>query len=290
MRLAYKAAGSSRNRNRILALSHRIGLEKVAAMRNRQGLKIAALLCAALVFCAELSCASQLALSKSSSHKDYVWIGIVVAICGGIAFLMDNYMARVKIKKIREVARSLGFTYRSRPTPTDRELPVGCYLAKVGFQRTVSNVLEVVDTDELNFILFDFDYTLGKSTFSQTIARMRSPLLKLPSLLLFPETIFSKMAVMFGCTDVNFPDSPKFSDKYILRGQDEAALRALFTPALRDALEPLEDLTIEGADDVLFIFRERRLVEPEEIPSRIEEDKRILALFFDAQQAHAKVS
>jgi hypothetical protein len=265
-------------------------LGKVAAVRNRHGLKIAALLCAALVLCAELSCASQLALSKSSSHKDYVWIGIVVAICSGIAFLIDNYMARVKTKKIREVARSLGFTYRSRPTPTDRELPVGCYLAKVGYHRTVSNVLEVVGTDELNFILFDFDYSAGKATFSQTIARMRSPLLKLPSFILFPETIFSKVAVMFGGTDVNFPDSPKFSDNYILRGQDEAALRGIFGPALRHALEPLEQLTIEGADDVLFIFRERRLVEPEEIPSRIEEDKRILALFFEAQQASGKLS
>jgi len=288
--LAYKAAGSSRNRNRILALSHRIGLEKVAAVRNRHGLKIAALLCAALVFCAELSCASQLAQSKSSSHKDYVWIGVAMLLCLGIASLIDNYMARVKIKKIREVARSLGFTYRSRPTPTDRELPVGCYLAKVGYQRTVSNVLEVVDTEELNFILFDFDYSAGKATFSQTIARMRAPLLKLPSFILFPETIFSKMGVMLGLTDINFPDSSKFSDRYILRGQDEAALRAIFSPALRHALETLDHLTIEGADDVLFIFRERRLVEPEEISSLVEEDKRILALFFEAQQANGKPS
>ena len=211
-------------------------------------------------------------------------------LCLGIASLIDNYMARVKIKKIREVARSLGFTYRSRPTPTDRELPVGCYLAKVGYQRTVSNVLEVVDTEELNFILFDFDYSAGKATFSQTIARMRAPLLKLPSFILFPETIFSKMGVMLGLTDINFPDSSKFSDRYILRGQDEAALRAIFSPALRHALETLDHLTIEGADDVLFIFRERRLVEPEEISSLVEEDKRILALFFEAQQANGKPS
>jgi hypothetical protein len=278
MRLPYKS------------LSPRTGSEKMAAVRNRHGLNIAALLCAVLVLCAEVSCTSQLAVSKSSSHKDYVWIGVVMLLCFGIAFLIDNYMARVKIKKIKEIARALGFTYRPTPTAADRELPVGCYLAKAGFRQTVSNVLEVVCTDELNFILFEFDYSAGKATFSQTIARMRSPLLKLPSFLLYPETIFSKMGVMFGGTDVNFSDSPKFSDKYILRGQDEAALRALFTPALRHALEPLEDLTIEGADEVLFIFRERRVVEPEEIPSRIEDDKRILAGFVEAQQANAKLS
>src|SRR5476651_2279198 len=126
----------------------------MAAVRDHHGLKIAALLSPALVLSAELSCASQLALSKSSSGKGPVWIGLVaVILCLGIAFLIDNYMARVRIKKIREVARSLGFTYRPTPTAADRELPVGCYLAKAGHAPTVSNVLEVVRTDELNFIL-----------------------------------------------------------------------------------------------------------------------------------------
>ena len=100
-------------------------------------------------------------------------------------------------------------------------------------------------------------------------------------------TIFSKIKVLFGGVDVNFPDSPGFSDKYILRGQDEAALRAIFSPALRQALEPLHHLTIEGADDALFIFRAGRRIEPDELVARIEENKRILALFFEAQQANA---
>jgi hypothetical protein len=84
---------------------------------------------------------------------------------------------------------------------------------------------------------------------------------------------------------VNFADSPDFSDQYILRGQDEPALRAIFSPALRNALAPLDHLTIEGADEVLFIFRMGRRVKPEDLVARIEEDKKILALFFEAQQA-----
>ncbi len=92
---------------------------------------------------------------------------------------------------------------------------------------------------------------------------------------------------MFGQTDVNFPDSPGFSDQDILRGQDEPALRAIFSPALRNALTSLDHLTIEGADDVLFIFRTDRRVKPEDLVARIEEDKKILALFFKAQQQSA---
>jgi hypothetical protein len=73
----------------------------------------------------------------------------------------------------------------------------------------------------------------------------------------------------------------------LFRGGDEAALRAIFGPALRKALEPLEHLTIEGADDVLFIFRTDRRIKPEDLVARIEEDKKILALFFEAQQRAA---
>jgi hypothetical protein len=53
-------------------------------------------------------------------------------------------------------------------------------------------------------------------------------------------------------------------------------------------LEPLHPLTIEGADDALFIFRAGRCIEPDELVARIEENKRILALFFEAQQANAR--
>jgi hypothetical protein len=213
---------------------------------------------------------------------------IIVLVVGGILSLISKYFEGERTKKIEELARSSGFTFRPRPTAGDNDLPIGCYLAETGRDPAVSNVLEVARTDELHFVLFEYEYTVGygksRHTTHQTIGRLRAPLLKLPSFLLFPETLFSKIGVMFGQTDVNFPDSPDFSDQYILRGQDEAALQAIFNPALRNALAPLDHLSIEGADDVLFIFRTDRRVKPEDLVSRIEEDKKILALFFEAQQ------
>jgi hypothetical protein len=263
----------------------------MAAVRNRHALKMAALLSAAFVLCAEHSAASPLALTRYSSSKGsgsfWPWMIIALAI-GGILSLISNYFEQVRTEKIEKLARSLGLTFRHTPTAADSELPVGCYLAETGRNPAVSNVLEVARTDELNLILFEYEYTVGygksQHTTHQTIARMRAPLLKLPPFLLFPETIFSKIGVMFGQTDVNFSDSPEFSDRFILRGHDEAALRAIFSPALRQALTPLDHLTIEGADDVLFIFRTDRRIKPEDLVARIEEEKKILALFFEAQQ------
>jgi len=169
---------------------------------------------------------------------------IIALVVGGVLTLISKYFEQERTKRIEELARSRGFTFRHAPTATDNDLPIGCYLAETGRDPAVSNVLEVARTDELDFVLFEYEYTVGygksQHTTHQTIGRLRAPLLELPSFLLFPETLFSKIGVMFGRTDVNFAGSPDFSDQYILRGQDEPALRRIFGPALRKALTPLD--------------------------------------------------
>jgi len=189
------------------------------------------------------------------------------------------------------MASSLSLTFRCKPTEADKGLAIGCYLTGAGFDRFVSNVIEAAHTEELDLTLFDYQYTLGKGKSStrgrQTIARMQSPFLKLPKFILFPEDFFAKMGKMLGRSDINFPESPEFSKKYVLRGEDESATRAIFSPALRQALEPLQHLTVEGAADLLFVFRTEHRTEPEELSASIEEDKRILALFVEAQRSSA---
>ena len=156
-----------------------------------------------------------------------------------------------------------------------------------GHDPAVANVLEVARTDELDLTLFDFSHKRGseesKMIVSQTVARIRAPLLKLPAFHLLP-TIYGEDALTPVGIEISFPDSPKFSEKYFLRGEDEAALRRLFSPALRENLETLDYLTIDGANDVLFIFSRGDRIKPAEIAARIEQDKRIAALFFEAQR------
>jgi hypothetical protein len=265
----------------------------MAALPARVAMRITTLVGAVLALCAQQSVAAsvnggRLFLAENSEHNWFVIGGVIVVFV--VSSLYGVYAAKMRVSNLEARARSLGYTFRSSATAADSELVIGCYLGETGSKPTVSNVLEVARTPELKFILFDYAYTTddgeSSTTTHQTIARIQAPLLKLPSFLLFPETIFSKIKVLFGGADVDFPDSPGFSDKYILRGQDEAGLRAIFSPALRQALEPLQPLTIEGADDALFIFRAGCRIEPDEFPARIEENKRILALFFEAQQAN----
>ena len=232
--------------------------------------------------------------ASSDSYSGWILLAaVVVAGMGGLAFFFD----RERANKVEAFARSLGVPFRRNPTQADEHLPIGCSLEQKGTNHTITNVLEAVRSEELALVLFDYKYTTDSNpldllddddssqTYNQTVARIQSPLLKLPSFNLFPETILKKVGKLFGGSDINFPDTPDFSDQYILRGGNEGALRSVFTPALREFLKGLQHLTIEGADDVLFVYRWQRRTKPDQLAALIEENKRLLALFLEGQLA-----
>jgi hypothetical protein len=250
--------------------------------------RVSALAAALIVLFAQAATAA-VSRSRTTKSSDAPWDVIIGA---GVLFVflmgMVFYFDRRRRKKLGETAQSLGLTYRAVATDADCKMPAGCSLMEEGRNPAIGNVLEVARTDELDFTFFDLSYTSGygrsETVVSQTVARMRAPLLKLPEFRLFPQTILSDIRIAFGATDINFSDSPTFSKKYVLRGEDEKALCRLFNPSLRQTLETFDHLTVEGANDVLFVFRWGRKINPADLAARIENDKRILAGFVEAQQ------
>lgn len=227
-----------------------------------------------------------------SADNSGVWILVAfVLVVGGYTALTIHF-DRVRSANIQAFARSIGATFRRAPTNEDLSLPNGCQLAELGHDRFLQNVLEVARTQDLNFTLFDYHYRIGydsksRADFDQTISRMESPLLNLPAFILFPETFFAKIGKAFGRMDINFAEDSAFSAKYILRGEDEISLRALFTPAIREFLQPLQRLTVEARGNVIFVYRESVRTNPEKYAALIEEDKRILALLVEPQPSSA---
>jgi hypothetical protein len=229
--------------------------------------------------------------SSSSMSGGCVWALIAgfVVFFGGLMWLLF-YLDRRRSDKVQAIATRLGYTFRRKPTDADNSLIVGCHIASAGHGHVTSNIVEVAQADELRMTLFDHVYTVGygKSSqqYKQTVSRMQSSVLNLPSFILFPETFFSKIGKLFGGADINFPEAPQFSKKYILRGPDEAAVRALFTPALLQFFERQErPLTIDAAGDTLFAHRTSKRAKPEELEAYVAEGKQILANFFEAQNS-----
>src|SRR5258707_7912851 len=84
--------------------------------------------------------------------------------------------------------------------------------------------------------VFAYIYTTGsgknRATFYQSVVYLEPANLNLPYFSLRPESFMSKVLSVFGYQDIDFGQRPEFSRQYILRGQDEQAIRRTFTDGL----------------------------------------------------------
>lgn len=88
---------------------------------------------------------------------------------------------------------------------------------------------------------------------------------RLPAFTLGPENILTRIAAAFGGQDIDFDESPEFSKAYRLRGDDEAAIRAFLSPALRQYLTIAPGQQIAAAGERFLWWRQGRLPKPDQI-------------------------
>jgi len=122
---------------------------------------------------------------------------------------------------------------------------------------------------ELGYELHLFDLSFGKSPTRYDQALMISPDLKLPPFSMFPipkvegPGLLASMANKYltwqpgmRTKKAEFPDSPEFDAKYLVRGDDEAALHVHFNAGRLSRLAEMSELELAGnADGLLFTQR-----------------------------------
>lgn len=116
-------------------------------------------------------------------------------------------------------------------------------------------------------LLFDLrEPDEGSSRLTLHQAVLVSPDLKLPRFTLFPRmqgtgltaAMTNKALAWVGSqfpVHPAFPDAPEFDARYMVWGNDEAALREFFTPARLARLAETEELQVEGDGDALHFSR-----------------------------------
>ena len=104
-------------------------------------------------------------------------------------------------------------------------------------------------------------------TYKQTAIYFKSTNLKLPRFTLSPEKFFHTM----GSQDIDFPSHTVFSKRFLLRGENEPRIRRFFTDKLLNFLESQQKITIEGGDNQLILYRDKKRIRPEEWQSFIDQ-------------------
>ena len=136
--------------------------------------------------------------------------------------------------------------------------------------------------------VFDYLYVTGfgnspgvgrRQIHAQSVVYLEPPYLRVPYFTLRPENFLSKIFTAFGYLDIDFGQRPEFSRQYILRGQDEQAIRQTFNDRLLSFYETYPGTCTDGGGNQLFVYRDGYRFQPQEIQSYVGLGLSVLSLF-----------
>lgn len=140
--------------------------------------------------------------------------------------------------------------------------------------------------DNAEISLFEYYYAdkQGQTlqNFKYTVLLLRSRHLRLPYFSLQPINVFHKLDMFTGRKKISFDSHPKFEKFYVLSGDNEEALRYIFSDQVLSYFQNHIGLNIEGTNDQILMYKEGTHMPPEKVHSLLGQGSAILRLFEEA--------
>ncbi len=210
-----------------------------------------------------------------------VTFGLLIVAFAGVAWFFARRYEQKRTREFAAVAEVWGMEFFPKGDSSLKDKDgeyagtLGDFsLLKEGHGQKLKNLIRG-RTQSVDVSVFDYTYTVGggdsSSTHRQTVVHFECDRLALPKFELRPEHLGHRLAKLFGYQDINFPESPKFSKKYLLRGEDEPAIRDAFTADVLEHLESLDGLHVAGDRSKLIVYRHDKRVRPAELDGFLRE-------------------
>ncbi len=192
------------------------------------------------------------------------FIGLILVISVGVIVALKK--ERERTEALRRVAETAGLTFEPKGDLAVVRSQGDVQLFARGHSRSVTNLM----TGQLGgqqLTVFDYRYTIGagkgRHSTTQTVVVLPSAKRSLPDLQMAPENPLIRIAEAFGYQDIDIESAPEFSRRYILRGADEAAIRAALYPGATSYFATHEGWTVEAQSGTVAIYRADTRSKPE---------------------------
>ncbi len=216
-------------------------------------------------------------------------IAAAVAVPAGI--LGALFIAeRRRTEALQQYTEQRGYRFERKRAGAEQELAEVFPIFKRGHGRNWGGTISG-QVGGQPFTAFDYVYVTGggHSNHRHRLAMIlwETPGLTLPRFTLVPEGFWRRVAQRFGAQDFDFDGDEEFSRGYELQGDDEAAVRALFTPARRAylvAAGPDGSVLrhhLAGAGSRLLWWCTGRLPAPDQLDQFIADGDRVRRLFME---------
>ncbi|NQU98942.1 hypothetical protein HQ533_05755 [Candidatus Woesearchaeota archaeon] len=208
----------------------------------------------------------------------FLFVLVIIALVFGLAYYFD----KKRRQAMSEEAVRIGFSFEPKGDDGFVEKLLVFKSFKKGHRHRAKNVLKG-RRNSLSWSIFDYRYSVGygkhSRTYNQTVAMVNLGIMA-PSFYLTKGSFLHKLGSTFGYRDIDFESNPEFSKKYYLSGQDEQAIRKLFSSNILNFFGSVEvKFTVEAEGDKLVVFRPNKKVKPVEIDDYIQDASKIVTVF-----------
>lgn len=182
-----------------------------------------------------------------------VFIPLIVFI-----YLYQRKKEKERTQQMQMIAGQLGWNF-AEEAPLDMIAGLDRFtLFNSGHNKQIKNMMYGTASG-IKAAVFDYIYVTGsgknRQTHYQTVVYLEPGNLNIPFFSLRPEGFFTKIMTAFGYQDIDFGQRPDFSNKYILRGQDELAIRQAFNDRLLAFYESYPGTCTDAGGNQLLLFR-----------------------------------
>jgi hypothetical protein len=181
---------------------------------------------------------------------------------------------RARTEALRSVANAAGLTFQAKADLAAVRSLGDVQLFSRGHSQRVRCLMTGRIGDQQGAV-FDHWYTTGsgkhRSTHAQTVVLLPSAKTSLPDVQMAPENPLCRIAEAFGYQDIDIDSSPEFSRRYVVKGTNEAAIRAALHPRATSYFAAHEGWTVEVQSGTVAIYRAGSRPKPEDLRAFIED-------------------
>ncbi|MHC4662967.1 MAG: hypothetical protein ACYS8W_14900 [Planctomycetota bacterium] len=197
--------------------------------------------------------------------ESLVVAAILVSIFAVIALISNWRQSAARTRERKRFADRHDLTLDSKTFDNKSKRFPGFLIFDRGSAQHASNLIKG-ETRGRNILIFDFYFTTkaksGRHLHNDGTVIMLEADEQLPPLLLRPHTPMDAYRLSEAAKDIDFPDSPGFSETFHLQSEDEKYTRALFTPEFRQfllekhrSIESHPSVEFSGKLLVVFVMR-----------------------------------
>ena len=199
-----------------------------------------------------------------------------------ISYKASKRADKLRIDQIKKIANLLKLSFSDEGNQSIIKGLSEFHLFSQGSSKKITNMIHGNYRNH-EFALFDYEYVVkGKdssSLYKQSVIWFHSENLRLPNFALRPENLFHKIGGVLGYQDIDFKSHPEFSKAFLLRGNDEPKIRDIFKNEVLNFFESLEEISVEGGDNQLILYRHQVRITPEELEQFMDEGFQVFEQF-----------